>query len=262
VSKRIAAFSLILSSIGFITAVPAFSEDLAARSGRAAGTMLIDGLADDWSEDPMTAHEKTKVEFAFRNDADNLFLILVFKDPLFQSTLEKSGVTVYFNSRGENKKERGIKFTKLMLTADQLIARRRSQGREPTEQQIAEIRTKPFHPLFLYDIVNKKDRERMAAAKPPLYPDFNAAVDGNVWIFEFKIPLVKNENQPFGIGAEPGRDVKIGIEWGGRTEPPSQQEATFMRDLSERDAPGMDSRIRTGTPKYIFWVAVGLAPTS
>lgn len=261
-SKRIAAFSLILSSIGFITAVPAFSEDLGARSVWTAKAMPIDGLADDWDDDPMTVHGKTKVEFAFRNDTDNLYFLLAFKDPLFQSTLEKSGVTVYFDTRGENKKERGIKFTKLMLTADQLIARRRSQGRTLTDQQIAEIMAEPFHPLFLYDIVNKKDREQMAAAKPPLYPDFNATVDGNVWIFEFKIPLVKDENQPFGIGVEPGRDVKIGIEWGGRIEPPSQQEANFMRDLSERDAPGMDSRIRTGTPKYIFWVAVGLAPKS
>jgi hypothetical protein len=241
---------------------PAFSEDLAARSVWTAGPMRIDGLGEEWSGDLMAVHEKTKLEFAFRNDADYLYLLLVFKDPRFQSTLEKSGITVYFNNRGENKKERGIKFTKIMLTADQLIARRRSQGMKLTDQQIAEIRSKPFYPLFMYGMVNKKDLEQMATAKPSLNPDFNATAAGDVRIFEFKIPLAKNENQPFGIGVEPGGKVKIGIEWGGRTEAPTQQEADFTRRISERDAPGIDSQIRRGTPKYNFWVAVNLAPKS
>jgi hypothetical protein len=224
--------------------------------------MIINGLADDWGEVPVAAHEETKVEFAFRNDADNLYILLAFKDPHFLSTLEQSGVTIYFNAGRENKKDRGIKFTRLMLTSEELIARRRGQGRNLTDEQVAAIKAKPFHTLFLYDIVNKKDRELMAAAKPALFPDFNAVRSGGQWIFEFKIPLARNENQPFGVGVEPGGNARAGIEWGGRMAPPTQQETTFMRSMAERDAPGQDSQIRKGSPKYIFWVAVRLAPKS
>lgn len=261
-SKRISVFGPLLLALVLVATAPASSDDLAARSVWVAKAMAIDGLASDWTEDPLTVHEKTKAAIAFRNDADDLYVLLAFRDPKFQSTLEKSGVKVYFNTQGKNSKDRGLKFTKLMLTSDQLIARRLSQGRKLSDAQIAAIKAEPFHTLFLYDIINKKDGELMAAAKPALLPDFRAVKAGDVWTFEFKIPLTRNENQPFGAGVEPGGNVKIGIEWGGRTDLPTEQEAQFSRSMSERDAPSQDTRIPKGWPKYIFWVAVDLTPKS
>ena len=261
-SKRIAVFGPLLLALGLVATAPASSNDLAARSVWAAKAMAIDGLASDWAEDSLAVHEKTKAAIAFRNDADDLYILLAFRDPKFPSTLERSGVKVFFDTQGKNNKDRGIKFTKLMLTSDQLVARRQSQGRTLSDEQIAAIKTKPFHTLFLYDILNRKDRELMAAAKPARLPDFNAVKAGDVWTFEIKIPLARNENQPFGAGVEPGGNVNIGIEWGGRTDLPTEQPAQFSRSMSERDAPGQDSQIRKGWPRYIFWVAVNLAPKS
>ena len=261
-SKRITVLGLFLLALGRVAMAPASSDDLAARSVWAAKAMAIDGLASDWAEDPMAVHEKTKAAIAFRNDADDLYILLAFRDPKFQSTLEKTGVKVYFDTQGKNSKDRGIKFTKLTLASDQLIARRQSQGRKLSDEQIAAIKAKPFHTLFLYDTINKKDRELMAAAKPALLPDFNGVKSGDIWAFEFKILLARNENQPFGVGVEPGRDAKIGIEWGGRTELPTQQEAQFSRSMSERDSPGQESQLRKGWPKHIFWVAENLASRS
>jgi len=260
--KRLAAFFLTACCLGFMTPGPAFAEDLAAKSVWTGGAVQIDGLAEEWAGDAMTVHKKTKVECAFRNDADYLYILLAYKDPAFLSTLDRSGVTIYYDSRGENRKERGLKFTKVMLTADQLIARRRSQGKSLTDEQIAEIKSKPFHPMFMFGFINRKDHEQMAAAKPRLNPDFNATADGSVRLFEFKIPLTKDENHPFGLGVEPGGKVKIGVEWGGRTEAPTQQEADLTRRISDRDAPGVETQIRKGTPKYTFWLAVELAPKS
>lgn len=256
-SKRIAVFGPLLLFLGLVAPASESSHDLTARSVWAAKAMAIDRLASDWAEDPLAVHEKTKAAIAFRNDADALYILLTFRDPKFLSTLEKSGIKVYFN-----KKDRGIKFNRLMLTSDELIARRKSQGRKLSEEQIAAIKAQPFHTLLLYDIINKRDRELVAAAKPALLPDFSAVKGGDVWTFEFKIPLARNENQPFGAGVEPGGNVKIGIEWGGRTDLPTEQEAQFSRSMSERDAPGQDTRIRKGWPKYIFWVAVDLTPKS
>jgi hypothetical protein len=247
--------------LGLATAAPGSAKDVEVQSVWAAKALVIDGLAGDWAGKPLSIHGGTKTEFAFRNDADNLYILLEFKDPLFLSTLEKTGVTVYWCAPGQNKKDNGLKFSKLVLSADELIARRRGQGRKLTDAEIAAIKAKPIHTLLMYDMVNKKERAKMASAKPSLYPDFNAAREGKGWIYEIKVPLARNENQPFGVGAAPGGVVRVGVEWGGRTEAPTQQETQFMRTLSERDAPGQDSQIRKGQPKYTFWLDVGLAAT-
>lgn len=254
-SHRLIVVGLLVLSIGLAGPAPGSSSDLSARSVWAAQTMAIDGLATEWAANPMTVHEKTKVEIAFRNSAGELFILLEFKDPKFLSTLEKSGVKILFNN-----KDRGIKFVRMVLTSDQLIARRRGQGRTLTEEQVAEIKAKPVHTLLVYDVINKRDRELALAAKPALVPDFNAVKNGDVWTYEFKMPLARTADQPFGVGVEPGGDVKIGVEWGGRTELPTQQEAQFMRSMSDRDAPGQDSQLRKGWPKYTFWVDVSLTP--
>jgi hypothetical protein len=256
-SKRIVLFGLLVSSLGLVAPVSGSSRDLAARSVRVAKAMAIDGLANDWAGDAPIIHEETKVEVAFRNDADDLYILLTFKNPKFLSTLEKSGLKIYFG-----KKDRGLKFMRLALTSDQLISRRQSQGRELSDEQIAAIKAKPMHTLFLYDVINKKDREQVAAAQPARFPDFNAVKSEDVWTYEFKIPLARNASQPFGIGGEPGGATRIGIEWGGRTELPTQQEGQFSRSMSERDTPGQDSQVRKGWPKHTFWVAVELAPLS
>lgn len=253
-SKRIALFIPFMLALGLVVWAPASSDDLAARSVWAAKAMAIDGLASDWTGDPTTVHKGTSVAVAFRNDADDLYILLTFQDPKSLSTIEQSGVKVFFEN-----KDRGVKFSKLRLTPDEVLARRRSQGRTLNEEQIAAIKAKPFHILFLFDIINKKDRELMAAARPALLPDFNAAKAGEVWTYEFKVPLTRNENQPFGVGIGPGGNVRIGVEWGGRTELPTQQADQFSRSMSDRDTQGQDSQIRKGWPKHIFWVAVALA---
>jgi hypothetical protein len=253
-SKRIALFVPFMLALGLAAIAPASSDDLAARSVWAAQAMAIDGAAGDWGGDPRTVHKGTNVTVAFRNDADDLYILLDFQDPKFLSTIEQSGIKIYFGN-----KDRGVKFTKLRLTADQVLARRRSQGRKLSEEQIAAIKAKPFHTLFIFDIINKKDREMMVSAKPAFLPDFSAVKNGEVWTYEFKIPLARNENQPFGIGVAPGGNVRIGVEWGGRTELPTQQADQFSRSMSDRDAPGQDSQLRKGWPKHVFWVAVALA---
>lgn len=254
-SARNITAGFFLLSIGLIAPAPGLSSDLSVRSVWAAQAMTIDGLATEWGANPKTVDDKTKVEIAFRNDAGELYILLEFKDPKFLSTLEKSGIKVFFNN-----KDHGIKFVRMVLTSDQLIARRKSQGRTLSEEQIAEIKAKPVHTLLVYDVINKRDRELALAAKPALFPDFNAVKNGDVWTYELKMPLARTADQPFGVGVEPGGDVRIGFEWGGRTELPTQQEGQFMRSMSERDTPGQDSQVRKGWPKYAFWVAVSLTP--
>jgi hypothetical protein len=265
-SRRSALFGLFVLLIvaGLASTGPAASKDVVVQSVWAADAITIDGLAGEWSGAPLAVNGATKAEYAFRNDADHLYILLELKDPLFLSTLERSGVTIYWGAPGQTKKDNGLKFTRLVLTANQLIARRTSHGRKLSDAEIAVIKAKPMHTLLLYDMINKKEREKMATAKPTRFPDFNAVKEGKAWTYEFRIPLAKNEDQPFGIGVEPGGTVRIGIEWGGRMEEQTRQADQLMRSMAEeeRESPFQKEQVRRGEPKYTIWVDVALAVKS
>ncbi|HYA48650.1 MAG TPA: hypothetical protein VEG35_03030, partial [Burkholderiales bacterium] len=257
-SKRtvLSGLSVFLLLAALASPAPGSAKDVPVQSVWASNTVVIDGQAGDWSGESLVVNKATKAEYAFRNDGDHLYILLELKDPLFLSTLERSGVTIYWTAPGKNKKDDGLKFMRLVLSANQLIARRTAHGRKLSDDEIAAIKAKPMHTLFIYDMINKKERAKMATAKPTRYPDFSAAREGKGWIYEFRIPLAKSDDQPFGVGVEPGGTVRIGIEWGGRMQEQTQQAAQFSRSMSDADMPGQDAQVRRGEPQYTVWVDV------
>jgi hypothetical protein len=48
-------------------------------------------------------------------------------------------------------------------------------------------------------------------------PAYRSAAKQRVQCFEFRIPLSRT-NEPRGIGAGPGKTIKVGFEWGGMTK--------------------------------------------
>ena len=97
--------------------------------------------------------------------------------------------------------------------------------------------------------------------------------------YEFRIPLRRGEDQPVGIGTEPGKSIKVGFEWGGLTKEAKQrklagqieggtagraQGGTGNFGRSERGAStsttgGLGSFRGIRAKKYSFWTDVTLA---
>jgi len=231
----------------------------------------IDGQSEEWLGDAMTFEKSVGVDYAFRNDGRNLYVLFIFKDPKFLSSIDMTGITLYANTLGKKDKDWGVKFLKKTVTGEQLIEYMEKMGQPLAEERKKEIKDKPQLVLFTATAVNKKGEEIFPAG--PVQdidlPGFRIGRQENMVLYEFRIPLVSREVHPAGIGTEPGKDIKIGFEWGGLTKEMretmrgrargTQTGADMTKETITGTYEGSPSTGPAGPKKYSFWVDVKLA---
>lgn len=242
----------------------------------------LDGLNEDWMEEAMSLEKSVNVDYAFRNDGQNLYVLFVFKDPKFLSSIDATGITIYANANMKKSKDTGVRFLRKVMTADELIATMEAKGAPLSEERKEEIRKNKQYIQYQADVINKKG-ETVAAenASPDIEPPtFRSMKQGKFVVYEFRIPLASRDLHPAGIGVQPGQALKVGFEWGGMTKEMRKamaarlgSEGTTARamdsgwgetGIQEEGAPAGGSspslaRMRMGPKKYSFWVDVKLA---
>lgn len=257
---------------------PGISKDVVVQSVWATTPVKIDGSTDDWQGDALTLYKKTKVDYAFRNDSENLYVLFIFKNPRkFMSTINETGMTLWLNTEGENNKNYGIKFQIKTVSADNYISLLERMGMSVPEEKKKEIRKKPTYRVFHNEVIDKEGAASL----------IEATTIGPVWnfggkkelIYEFRIPLRRGEGQPVGIGTEPGKSIKVGFEWGGLTDEMKKERLAKQIEGStsgraesgttltgERrvsgsgtGSSGLGSFSRIRAKKYSFWTDVTLA---
>jgi hypothetical protein len=199
----------------------ALSKDV-VKSSWTAVPPAIDGVNADWTGAAFLTEKGVKVDYAFMNDGEFLYVLLTFKDPKYLSNIETTGINIYFNTEGKKKTDRGIRFYKRKVTGDEVIAIMEKRGEPLTEQDRASLQGSKIFYLYDWEPLGKDKEVPSQVPLPPGIPVhnpvFKAKMSENVWTYEFRIPLVKSENQPLGIGAGASQAIKIGFEWGGITE--------------------------------------------
>lgn len=270
--------SLIICSAMLALCAPGISKDVVVQSVWATTPVKIDGSTDDWQGDALTLYKKTKVDYAFRNDSENLYVLFIFKNPRkFMSTINETGMTLWLNTEGENNKNYGIKFQIKTVSADNYISLLERMGMSVPEEKKKEIRKKPTYRVFHNEVIDKEGAASL----------IEATTIGPVWnfggkkelIYEFRIPLRRGEGQPVGIGTEPGKSIKVGFEWGGLTDEMKKERLAKQIEGStsgraesgttltgERrvsgsgtGSSGLGSFSRIRAKKYSFWTDVTLA---
>jgi hypothetical protein len=238
-------------------------------SAWAAAPAKIDGDPEDWAGSSFALWSKGDVDYAFRNDAANLYIVFVFKNPKFRSTVEPLGMNVYFNAAGKKNKDYAILFVKKQMSADQAIAYLEKES-SLSEDEKAQMRTKPAYNVFTHAVTNK-DAKSEALAPGVLPPPalFRYAPQKQTLVYEFAVPLPRIHELAAGAGAEPGQTLMIGFEWGGPTEAQRKQAARAAGDagIANEQVTGRGGRVedlaggRGGRvpPKYSFWAEVKLA---
>lgn len=243
----------------------------------AAAPLQIDGSHADWEGASFTEYKPTKVEYAFRNDAENLYALFIFNAPRdFMSSIRETGMTVWLNTESKNQKNYGIRFRIISITADAFITLyEQTSNVQLTEDQKSKIKEKKSHQVFHNEVIDK-DGEPISIVTGPAAPAFDYTGGQEAVMYEFRIPLKKGGEQPVGIGTEPGNTVRVGFEWGG-TLPETRQDKLRQSIASgaqgradgatrgatdERSGGGMgsmDNMSRLRSPKYIIWTDVQLA---
>ncbi len=274
------SFVLVFSLALVVTGARAgAAADKAVTGAWAAAPVAIDGSDADWQGVPLVTDEKSGAEFAVRNDGRNLYLLFVFRTRKALTTLEQTGMRVYFNAAGQRKKDLGIHFQRQMLTAEELIADLEKKGEVMTEARRAEFRQKPAYQVFVANVINDKKlpapADAAAFTEPPV---FRAAGDRQKTVYEFRVPLSR-VNEPGGIGVEPGAAVKLGFEWGGMSKEMRAAMMSRRAAMSTRAGSSdtsMEGAISGGSEnadmgasgpsdfarspaKYAFWIDVTLA---
>lgn len=200
---------------------PGFSEDKVVESQWTAAPPQIDGLNKDWDTQVLNAEKKFGVDYAFRNDADNLYVLVTFRDPRYLSSINFTGMTIWFSPEGGKKKDFGIRFVNIPITADQYIAILEKKTGAVSEAQKAQIRANERYMYYDYELINKTSEEAPAqfTETPGLkVPVFKHSVLEKTVTYEFSVPLKRLAELSAGIGADPGRTIRLCFEWGGATK--------------------------------------------
>lgn len=214
--KKFLGFTLVTISL-LVLSTTGFAKDNAVTSKWTVQPPIIDGLSDDWAGDAFSSEEKLDVHYAVRNDAQNMYVLLVFKDKKSLSSISATGITLYYDGAGKKKKDYAHTFIKKQVTADELIAYLGQQGQVLTEEKKQSIKAKDAYVVFMAEKAGKKNKNDSAAAPGPdaLMPGFKINMQDGAVVYEFKIPLNKSETSPEGMGTAPGQSLKLGFEWGG-----------------------------------------------
>jgi len=278
---RIRIFGNAFSWIGAVLCLlsAAWAAGTVVESRWAAEPPRVDGQAVEWGQDVMSSQKNLSVDFAFRNDAINLYVLVVFKDPRFLSSIDMTGITLYFSPVGRKQKDFGVRFKRKNATADELIGMLEKQGQTLTEEKKTEIKAKPMYFLFEADAVNKKGDltptpEAQGDVERPVFR-LSKSTEGFM-VYEFRVPLASRDVHPAGVGSGPGKSIKVGFEWGGVTK---EMRAAMMGGegmpdqsrVSDEDARGERAenesagsspslaRSAQGPKQYSFWVDLKLA---
>jgi hypothetical protein len=266
-----------------------FAKDKSVESKWIATPPSIDGMNTEWGNVSLSTYKKAKIDYAFMNDAENLYVLFIFKDPKFLSSISWTGLTVWISPQGAKEKDLGIRLIKKQISADDYIAILEKQvGETMPEEKKEQIRQNKSYWLFDRELINKNASDYSEDA--PM-PKFNGALFKNnvlqkTIIYELAISFSKLAEVAPEIGAEPGKSLSLNFEWGGASKEYKQALASGMaqRDTSARAGGATGSlasergaseglgdiersssnlaRMRSQlqkVKKYDFWVAVNLA---
>jgi hypothetical protein len=285
IKNKMIVKSLLLLLLIFVVSTSGLAKEKIVQSLWAESPGNIDGLESDWPADVLNQEKKVEVNYAFKNDAENLYVLFVFYNPKYLSSLRQSGLTVWINTEGKKKEKYGINFKGKRVTTDVLIATIEAQKGPLPETEKERLRAKPEYFLYQGEIIDKKESILTAKALSGEIetPIFRSQQKNKVAAYELRIPLRVLEKLSTDMGMAPGETVKVGFEWGGMTK--AMREAMMRRkavstprghepvSLSEtgtvsgvEEGPGSGGNPMSGTPrasrhpaKYSFWVDVKLA---
>jgi len=277
-----------IQRIGIVIAVcaltlPGVAQDKAVVQSRPMTTPVqVDGSAAEWPADGLTVEKEVNVSCAFQNDASSLYVLFQFNDSKFISSIEATGLTLWVNADGKERKNYGLRFYRKTVAAEDLIKVLESEGQTLSEDKKKELMGRPQYQIWTSDAINKKGS---VLPHPGVSGGtYRTAKSAKAVVYELKLPLA--------LLADPGAEKKwdgtsplrIGFEWGGVTEEMKKAQASELggqevrasssgTDLGSQAYGGEGAGLRAPSgslaalralsakyKKYEFWLDLQIAP--
>lgn len=149
---------LILFVIPVFSFNPMAKEEL-IKSQWLSSIVNIDGSLEDWAEIGVYLDKRVMTECALRNNNETLFILFVLKDRKYFSTIQSSGLTIWFNSDGTKKKNDGLNFLKKMIAAADYINELEQQKSPLSEEDKKKILENPSYVFHLAELITKNNED-------------------------------------------------------------------------------------------------------
>ena len=228
--------------------IPAAAKDKKPVESRPVTVpVVIDGNATEWPADGLLLEKDVNVSYAFQNDAANLYILFQFNEAKFMSSVEATGLTLWVNNDGKERKNHGLHFYRKSVTGAGLIKILEGEGQTLTEEKKKEYLSRPSYSIWACDVVNKKGEVvphpgmpggtfRMAKTPKTSVSGGNApaARVQATPVYELVVPIALLADPNADTKWDPSKLLKIGFEWGGLTEDMRKNGAANLGDQSAR----------------------------
>lgn len=197
----------------------------------------VDGQMTDWAGIPANYLEDSGVQLGLCYDNQNLYILFRFSNQAWARAIRMGGVTLWLDNSGKKKKDFGIRYTggpSLSEMQGQGMAGEGGFWESLTPEQKERLKQRQASMADQITVIDKKrDQEIALRADGSGGPAFGFANLQGIYTYEFSIPLQKGDVFDYGIGAEPGQIICLGLEWG----------------LSEEDRQRMMKEMGGGPPR-------------
>jgi hypothetical protein len=187
------------------------SAPAALTSAWRAEAAVVDGKPDEWTA--LTPFESAHLALGVSNDAQSLQLAITSSDQARRRQLIATGVIVWLDPSGGKKRAVGVRFPGE-------LGGERGRPEPGGRRRFDKPRTSetppeppPLTPLTWFELMGPRDDDRRRLERSAV-TSIQIARDQRegVLVFELQLPLAKDAATGYGIGAEPGRVLGLGLE--------------------------------------------------
>ena len=226
--------------------IPAAAKDKKPVESRAVTSPIqVDGNGAEWPADALLIEKDVNVSYSFQNDANNLYVFFQFNEAKYMSSVEATGLTLWVNNDGKERKNHGLHFYRKSVTGAELIKILEGEGQSLTDDKKKEFLARPAYMIWACDVLNKKGEVvphpgvpngtfRSAKTQKAAVSGGNApmAKMQETPSYELVVPMALLVDPNAGVKWDASKLLKIGFEWGGMTEEMKKAQAANIGDQS------------------------------
>ncbi len=186
----------------------------------------IDGSQLDWDNN-VNYSQELGTGLGLMNDGKDIYLCLNIKNPFAIERILKAGFVVWFSAPKDSDTV-GVEFPVGSKLGEFIGGRHQFERNKDADKDKDSLKTKDtlnMH-IRLTDLVKSQDKfDVVSNDKTVLHSysiDSSTAIQAAITyqsgqlVYELKMPLLKTNDSPYAINADPGETISIGFQIGGR----------------------------------------------